>query len=68
MDNKYFIVTVVEAVEVAEGKLKNKPIKFLVSGYNMTDVETKITKEYDGTTINYSIKSVVDSNIKQIIN
>lgn len=67
-EEKYFIVTVIEVIEVAEGKTKNRPTKILVAGYNMTDVESKITKEYNGTTINYSIKSIVDSNIKQIIN
>lgn len=69
MDNeKYFLVTVILKEEQENGRAKKYTEKYLVKGYSYTDVETKINKEFDGETMEFSIKSVSDSKILKVIN
>ena len=51
MDEKYFIAKItLDSVDTETGKLKKLREEKLVSGYNPTDVEAKVTKVFE----NYS--------------
>ena len=65
-ENKYFTVSVVLRYEDGD-KVKKVTEKYLVHGASLTDVETKIVQEFDGETMEYEIKSVVDSKILKVI-
>ena len=48
MDEKYFIAKIaVETLDNDSGKVKIKREEKLVSGYNPTDVEAKVTKVFE---------------------
>ena len=67
MENKYYIVTVTTKLAVAEGRIKKVSRKYLVNAVNLTDLEVKITKEFEGTTFEYEIKNTSDAGIEKII-
>ena len=67
MEEKFYIATVETVEQTEEGKSKKTSNKFLVSGFNVTDVEAKITKEYEGDTRDWFIKNVSDSKIVKVI-
>ena len=67
MDQKYFTVTV-EVEIVTDGKVKKSTEKYLVLGYNATDVEKKVAEKFNGDTRNWSIKNFADQKIIEVIN
>ena len=68
MDEKYFIAKIaVETVDNESGKVKVKREEKLVSGYNPTDVEAKVTKVYENYTMDWRITSITESKIDEVI-
>lgn len=66
-DQKYFLATVVIKQETDSGKTKSDTEKYLVKGYTFTDVEEKVNKKFNGTTLDFSIKSIADSKVIEVI-
>ena len=68
MDEKYFIAKIaVETVDNESGKVKVKREETLVSGYNPTDVEAKVTKVFENYTMEWRITAIVESKIDEVI-
>jgi hypothetical protein len=64
-----FIVKVKEVLEEEEQNRKEKAIvnTFLVKAYTVGDVEVQIANYYKNLNINYSIKSINQSQIKEVL-
>jgi hypothetical protein len=68
MDEKYFIAKIaVETLDTESGKVKVKREEKLVSGYNPTDVEAKVTKVFENYTMEWRITAIVESKIDEVI-
>jgi hypothetical protein len=68
MDEKYFIAKIaLDAVDTESGKVKTKREEKLVSGYNPTDVEAKVTKVFENYTMEWRITAIVESKIDEVI-
>jgi hypothetical protein len=68
MDEKYFISKVMyELPDETTGKLKKIREEKLVKGYSVTDVEAKVTKKYEGFSLDWRITSVSESKIDEVI-
>jgi hypothetical protein len=69
MDEKYFIAKIaVEVLDNETGKVKIKREEKLVSGYNPTDVEAKVTKVFENYTMEWRITAIMESKIDEVIN
>ena len=67
MDEKYYLVTIILSETSDSGKQKKNTEKYLFKGFNYTDVEAKVVKEFEGETLDYEIKSISDSKILKIV-
>jgi len=68
MDEKYFIAKIaLESLDTESGKVKVKREEKLVSGYNPTDVEAKVTKIFENYTMEWRITAIVESKIDEVI-
>ena len=68
MEEKYFIAKVtLDSVDEASGKIKKMREEKLVSGYNPTDVEAKVTKVFEHYTMEWIITAIVESKIDEVI-
>ena len=68
MEEKYFIAKVtLDSVDNESGKIKKMREEKLVSGYNPTDVEAKVTKVFEHYTLDWRITSIVESKIDEVI-
>jgi len=68
MDEKYFVAKVTFNYPDEEtGKVKRVKEEKLVKGYSPTDVEAKITKKYEGFTVEWRITAIVESKIDEVI-
>ena len=68
MDEKYFIVKIqFETVDIQTGKTKKTREEELVRGYNVTDVEAKVTKLFEKSTEDWRITSATESKINEVI-
>jgi len=68
MDEKYFIAKItLDSVDEASGKIKKLREEKLVSGYNPTDVEAKVTKIFENYTMEWRITAIVESKIDEVI-
>ena len=68
MEEKYFIAKVtLDSLDEASGKIKKMREEKLVSGYNPTDVEAKVTKAYETYTMDWRITAIVESKIDEVI-
>jgi hypothetical protein len=68
MDEKYFIVKIqFETVDIQTGKTKKTREEKLVRGYNVTDVEAKVTKLFEKSTEDWRITSATESKINEVI-
>jgi hypothetical protein len=63
----YYLATVIIKSTDDNGKVKKITEKYLVHAVNYTDAESKIYKYFEGNTFEFSIKSIVDSKIVDII-
>ena len=68
MDEKYFIAKItLDSVDEATGKIKKLREEKLVSGYNPTDVEAKVTKVFENYTMEWRITAIVESKSDDVI-
>ena len=68
MDEKYFIAKItLDSVDETSGKIKKLREEKLVSGYNPTDVEAKVTKVFENYTMEWRITAIVESKIDEVI-
>jgi hypothetical protein len=68
MDEKYFVAKIqYEIPDDNTGKLKKIREEKLVKGYSVTDVEAKITKQYEGFSQEWRITAVSESKIDEVI-
>jgi hypothetical protein len=68
MEEKYFIAKVtLDSLDEASGKIKKLREEKLVSGYNPTDVEAKVTKVYENYSMDWRITAIVESKIDEVI-
>ena len=68
MEEKYFIAKVtLDSVDNESGKIKKMREEKLVSGYNPTDVEAKVTKIFENYTMEWRITAIVESKIDEVI-
>ena len=63
-----FIVKIqFETVDIQTGKTKKTREEKLVRGYNVTDVEAKVTKLFEKSTEDWRITSATESKINEVI-
>lgn len=68
MDVKYFVAKVtIDSVDSETGKVKKLREEKLVSGYNPTDVEAKVTKVFEAYSMDWRITAIVESKIDEVI-
>jgi len=68
MDEKYFVAKVTyDLPDENTGKIKKIREEKLVMGYNVTDVEAKVTKKYQGFPHDWRITACVESKIDEVI-
>ncbi len=67
--DKAFIVKVKEVLEEEEQNRKERAVvnSFLVKAHTVGDVEVQIANYYKNLNINYSIKSINQSPIKEVL-
>lgn len=67
MDEKYFIAKVqYDLIDENSGKVKKIREEKLVRGYNVTDVEAKVTDKFKGFQHDWRITSVAESKIDEV--
>lgn len=68
MDVKYFVAKIsIDSVDSETGKVKKLREEKLVSGYNPTDVEAKVTKVFEVYSMDWRITAIVESKIDEVI-
>jgi len=68
MDEKYFVAKITtDLVDSESGKIKKVREEKLVSGYNPTDVEAKVTKIFENYTMDWRITAIVENKIDEVI-
>ena len=68
MEEKYFVAKIqYDLPDENSGKIKKIREENLVKGYSVTDVESKVTKKYEGFTHDWRITSVSESKIDEVI-
>ena len=67
MDEKFFIAKVqYDLIDENSGKIKKIREEKLVKGYNVTDVEAKVTDRFKGFQHDWRITSVAESKIDEV--
>ena len=68
MEEKYFVAKIqYDLPDDSTGKIKKIREEKLVKGYSVTDVESKVTKKYEGFTHDRRITAVSESKIDEVI-
>ena len=68
MDEKYFVAKITyDLPDENSGKIKKIREEKLVKGFSVTDVESKVTKKYEGFSLEWRITSVSESKIDEVI-
>ena len=68
MEEKYFVAKIqYDLPDENTGKIKKIREEKLVIGFSVTDVESKVTKKYEGFTHDWRITSVSESKIDEVI-
>ena len=68
MEEKDFVAKIqYDLPDENSGKIKKIREEKLVKGYSVTDVESKVTKKYEGFTHDWRITSVSESKIDEVI-
>lgn len=69
MDEKFFVAKITyDLPDDSTGKIKKIREEKLVRGYSVTDVEAKVTKQYETFSHDWRITSVSESKIDEVIN
>ena len=67
IDEKYFVAKIqYDLPDENSGKIKKVREEKLVKGYNVTDVEAKVTKAYESFSYDWRITSVSESKIDEV--
>lgn len=67
MDQKYFVAKIqYELIDDNSGKIKKVREEKLVRGYNVTDVEAKVTEKFSAFQHDWRITSVSESKIDEV--
>ena len=67
MDEKYFVAKVqYDLPDENSGRVKKIREEKLVRGYNVNEVESKVTKKFEGFPHDWRITSVVESKIDEV--
>ena len=68
MDEKYFVAKIMyDLPDEDSGKIKKIREEKLVKAYSVTDVEAKVTEQYQGFQHDWRITSVSESKIDEVI-
>lgn len=68
MNEKFFVAKVTyDLPDDSNGKIKKIREEKLVRGYSVTDVEAKVTKQYETFSYEWRITSVSESKIDEVI-
>ena len=69
MEEKFFVAKIsYDLPDEASGKIKKIREEKLVKGFSVTDVEAKVTKQYEGFSQEWRITAVSESKIDEVIN
>jgi hypothetical protein len=67
MDEKYFVAKVqYDLIDENSGKIKKIREEKLVKGYNVTDVESKVTEKFKSFVYDWRITACVESKIDEV--
>jgi hypothetical protein len=67
MDQKYFVAKIqYDLIDENSGKIKKIREEKLVRGYNVTDVEAKVTERFKGFQHDWRITAVSESKIDEV--
>lgn len=67
MDQKYFVAKIqYDLIDDNSGKIKKVREEKLVKGYNVTDVEAKVTEKFSSFQHDWRITSVSESKIDEV--
>ena len=67
MDEKYFVAKIsYDLPDENSGKIKKIREEKLVKGINVTDVEAKVTKNFEGLPHDWRITACVESKIDEV--
>ena len=67
MDQKYFVAKIqYDLIDENSVKIKNIREEKLVKGYNVTDVEAKVTERFKGFQHDWRITAVSESKIDEV--
>lgn len=68
MEEKYFVAKITyDLPDENTGKIKKMKEEKLVKGFSVTDVEAKVTKKYEGFSMDWRIFAVLESKIDEVI-
>jgi hypothetical protein len=69
MENEmYFVVKIsTDVTDPESGRTRKVKEEKLVKGFSVTDVEAKVTKKFEGSSLEWRITSVVESKIDEVI-
>ena len=68
MEEKNFVAKIqYDMPDEHSGKIKKIREEKLVKGFNVTDVEAKVTKAFEGFTHDWRISACVESKIDEVI-
>lgn len=64
----YFVVKIsTDVTDPESGRTRKVKEEKLVRGFSVTDVEAKVTKKFEGSSLDWRITSVVESKIDEVI-
>lgn len=64
---KFYLTKIIYQTEDEKGKLKNQRLEYLVNAMSVTDAEAKIYKHLGGSLGEFSVMSVTESKIIEVI-
>lgn len=68
MNEKYFVAKIAyDVIDENTEKKKTKREEKLVFAYSPTDVEAKITKAFEGFTLDWRITAITESKIDEVM-
>ena len=66
-ETKYYLTKVVMKIEQDNGSLKKITEQYLVDAVSVTDAEAKVVKDFEGSTFEWEVTSVIETKIIKIL-
>jgi len=66
-ETKYYLTKVVMKIEQDNGSLKKVTEQYLVDAVSVTDAEAKVVKDFEGSTFEWEVTSVIETKIIKIL-